>query len=122
MTSDEKKKQVEQILNNLKGIIDHGIDIKVDGDLFPYELISLALTTAMEMAIFTASSKLDINQPIDKMSLIASVNEVMVNTKHDSIFSISKEDVEKYAKVVKEESKPKNDVIPFIHNGTKYDN
>lgn len=44
MTKEEKKERTKKILNNINELISKSIDLDLVGEMYPYELISSALT------------------------------------------------------------------------------
>lgn len=119
MTKEEKKASTQKILDNLRDVIFQGIDIEVDGDLYPYELIYQSLSVYISGAVQVVSMTAPTD---DKMELIALVNKFMMELTNDNN-TVTKEDVLKYV-AAKEEMKPEkaSNVIPFGAKTSKYDN
>lgn len=128
MTKEEKKLQTKTILDNIYNTIENAIDIDMDSDLFPYELITEAITICIDMSIMGAAKLFEDQysngQKPDKMVMLAAVNKFMVEAKHER--KVSKEEalqfIDKIKGIKKQEVKEEKKTVPTTGIRSQYDN
>jgi hypothetical protein len=76
ITKEQKKKNVELILNKIKELIDKSIDIDIDNDFRAYEIIFQAVNLYIPIALQVVAEHAD---TMDKETLLDMVENYLIN-------------------------------------------